>query len=79
MAVDIRLRKPAYAWFALPYGDGSELRLSPQIQDWLDARKISYNCYSMQEWCRSESKTYLYFHINIHDDSDAMLFKLTWV
>lgn len=79
-----RLKRPLYEWrnFAKP-GDPADmdLDLADCVKEWLEQYKIKHDAYPLAHKADlgSGEHTYLFFYIDIWDDKEAMLFKLTWM
>jgi len=83
--VIFELRKPLYDWrnFGTQDEPSYDLDLANNVKEWLDRQRIKYDAYPLQEQ-RDLGRgvglvTYLIFYIDVWDDKDAMLFKLTWL
>lgn len=80
--VTFRLNKPMYGWKTLGPRQGSDLFLAQEVEDWLVDHNIKYDDYSERKTLHagtSDEVTYLYFYLDIEDDDQAMLFKLSWM
>lgn len=86
--ITFQLYKPLYEWRQLPKNpdgssNGSDLFLADNVKKWLDTRNIKYSSYSETKACNLYKgdgiRTYIFYYLDIEDDRDAMLFKLTWM
>lgn len=75
----LELRKPLYGWRSA--GEHFDLFLSDDVKEWLAERDIQHETHVSREErdMGDGAHTYLIFYLDILDDKEAMLFKLTWM